>query len=1396
MRRRLKKVTSILFILITLFSMFTFSSVTADAAGQTVINLKQTGEYSYTSGWGRTVIQMQADSKMVYCVQPNLPAPPNGTYRTDKGKLTEITSSNKNYIMYRKALYYCYGGDGYNAEHAAFKTDESKHKKSAAGNTPKSFMTNLKLSQYGYEYTTLSGNNLHYMFTHLLVSYIYYGDSFYKNNMGNYIPEQGYYNLIKELYNAVKSAPTPSITSKLYMLNIGSKYQQVLVVRNGVKLQLQKASSNGEIKGYSLAGAKYNVYLDKKCTDLFGYITTKENGFGVYGAGANGVDVPLQNYYCKEVTAPKGYELDKTVYEFKKTSSTVDGSAIYKATVTDRPLIHLQLIKSSANPELTDDISCYSLEGAVYGIYKDSACTKAAGQIVTDKDGYGTYINSAGSSGTNTATADKETAAYQKESGTAFAYPSDLENNTYYAKEVIAPKGYELDKTVYSFKDSGSLSSDGIKIYRAYSNDGSQPADNPINDPIGIVLQKRNSLTGETVNQGLEGAVFEIQYYAQEIDKDYDINTNGTSPDLSADNLKRTWYIKTDKYGYCELSINYVLNNGNYISDEFYFATNSGNPALPIGTIVIKEVEAPKGYTISDTTFYRRITAEGAKLAQDTNKPIEVPIDERPSNGYIGIHKMDNNRQGVANAVYGLYEYATAAGIPYDTLTTNADGKNVFSKAVLTDKTYYIKELEAPPGYPLDATIYPIAATLENSTVETAIIQDIYEEALKGDIVIKKTSNDGIVSNLYFALSDNLGNTYNAVATDNTGTANFTGLPVYDSDGNKINYTVKELGFKTSPGTKSYGGFTWTVKAENCIYYRGAYYEGVANNTFSDCEYAYSRYYYANKTEAVNNSKGYTKTLAANSAVTFNFNNTVKTTDIEINKQSYDGNKSGFYFKIVDQNGKYYGDIKTNDNGVAKYSDYYSKPLYSCITVPNSGIALKVKYRVEELGLKNPGSGTYFLPDNYISNVITDYKSDNLSSSTAITFDVYNKPDTGSLNIIKSSDDGYISGLWFKVSAYINWADEDEEPDYESTYIGYDSSGNEITEFYLQTDSSGKASANSLVFYDANGNQMKGLPVYVYNMTDWRIDYQVTELGLKASNGTYYLPKRYVKNDDVTFNLIENRNYTYNCHNTVNSNGKLQVLKTSEDNEISSIWFNVRSLNVDDIDINIVTGEDGAAAVLENLPIYVPSIKNDVFVEYEITELGYYYGENNYEIPSHYKTPESVKITLNESSEITFASFNNQLKKGSVILQKQSGTGGNLSGAVFKLYKSDGVSVPLIQTGNGQYACSTKGKTDLSLNTSTTGALRISQLPYGDYYFMEEKSPINKMPYEEKIKFTINNESTVTSVIVKNHTRITMNTGGKGSIQYYYLSIITLAAALLCVLIYFNRRVKFRKCFN
>lgn len=209
--------------------------------------------------------------------------------------------------------------------------------------------------------------------------------------------------------------------------------------------------------------------------------------------------------------------------------------------------------------------------------------------------------------------------------------------------------------------------------------------------------------------------------------------------------------------------------------------------------------------------FYRVINEEIAGIAQDTNTPINVPIDEMPAKAYIGIHKLNQSGVGVANAVYGLYSDSACASL-YDKLTTGADGKGTFAKSVDVGKTYYIKEITAPTGYELDDTVYPVITNEENSTVETAVIQTIYEDAVKADLKIKKSSTDGIVSNLWFAISDSRGNEYNAVSTDKNGEATVKGLRVYDDKGNKITYTVKELGFKTTLGTHSYGGYTWTIK--------------------------------------------------------------------------------------------------------------------------------------------------------------------------------------------------------------------------------------------------------------------------------------------------------------------------------------------------------------------------------------------------------------------------------------------------------------------------------------------------------------------------------------------------------------------------------------------------------
>lgn len=561
-----------------------------------------------------------------------------------------------------------------------------------------------------------------------------------------------------------KSVRNPSYTAsslssaKSYQMSYSNGQYSITLTDSNGTASVTKASdvivSNSNVK-VSVSGKKITFTCSKNLGTTVN-VTMKNSFLKEYGIKSkNSLYLITSNDFASYQTFARGSN-----YAVK------DGYV--KLTFPD--VVKLQLQKSSSNPELTAGNDCYSLNGAEYGIYTNKACTKKIGSITTNASGYGSYSKYVDASA------------------------------SYYAKETKAPKGYELDETVYTFVNSGKKAADGTKIYSFSCTD------EPVDDPVGIVLQKKNAITGETTSQGLGGAVFSIEYYAQEIDKDYDVKADETAPALDSKNLKRTWYIQTNSDGLTRLDEKYLSDD--FLSDGLYYDGNF--VTIPIGTIVIKEVKAPDGYSLSDVVFYRVITQEGAKFAQDTNTPINVTIDEMPAKAYIGIHKLNQSGVGVANATYGLYADSACASL-YDKLTTNADGKGTFAKSVDVGKTYYIKEITAPTGYELDETVYPVIATVDNATVDTAVIQTIYEDSVKADLKIKKSSTDGIVSNLWFAISDNLGNEYNAVSTDKNGEATVKGLRVYDDKGNKITYTVKELGFKTTLGSHSYGGYTYSL---------------------------------------------------------------------------------------------------------------------------------------------------------------------------------------------------------------------------------------------------------------------------------------------------------------------------------------------------------------------------------------------------------------------------------------------------------------------------------------------------------------------------------------------------------------------------------------------------------
>lgn len=1062
------------------------------------------------------------------------------------------------------------------------------------------------------------------------------------------------------------------------------------------------------------------------------------------------VNVTMKNSFLKEHGIKSKNSLylitsnDYASYQtFAQGSNYTVKDGYVKLTFPD--VVKLQLQKSSSNPELTAGNDCYSLNGAEYGIYTNKACTKKIGSITTNASGYGSYSKYVDASA------------------------------SYYAKEITAPKGYELDKTVYTFVSSGKKDSNGYAIFKAVmiSDKKTEPQDNPVNDPVGIVLQKKNAVTGETTSQGLGGAVFSIEYYAQEIDKDYNVKPGDTAPALDSKNLKRTWYIQTDEDGKALLASKYLADG--YKSDEFYYTSaENPNPAVPIGTVVIREVKAPDGYSLSNVVFYRNLSDSVIAIMKDTNTPINVPIDEMPAKAYIGIHKLNQSGVGVANATYGLYADSACASL-YDKLTTNADGKGTFAKSVDVGKTYYIKEITAPTGYELDETVYPVIATVDNATVDTAVIQTIYEDSVKADLKIKKSSTDGIVSNLWFAISDNLGNEYNAVSTDKNGEATVKGLRVYDDKGNKITYTVKELGFKTTLGSHSYGGYTWTIKKENAINYKGSYFEGVSNAVFSNCENAYSRYYYGKSSEAKSNANGKSLTLDESKTVTFNFQNTVSETDLTVKKTSYNGKVSGVWFGVQDENGKYYGDIVTDSTGTANYYSRYGEKLKSCLTVPNSAICIPIKYKVVEKGFL--GGGSYYFPDNYLGKAESECKTANKYGTTSIlNYSMYNAPATGSININKTSEDGVIEGLSFKLESF------DDEREYGDdlipTPMAYDADGNGITSIVLTTDENGKASTDNMQFYDINGNKIDGILPYVVDLNGFQITYRLTEIGIKQSDGTYKFPSRYELKDAVEFTIYDTDeyNYTYDCVNTVKT-GLLQVQKTSEDDVVDGLYFEISCADTG-FNEKVSTNLEGLSPEISDLPIYN---SNDELLKYKVTELGELNEDGTYSLPYKYNKPKSVTVTLN-SDTVVFANIKNTLKTGSVKLTKTDGTKA-LTGSGWQLYKSDDTPISCYQTGSETYMYNSVAKTATDY-MATNGSLSISNLPVGDYYFIESVTPSGYMPYGKKVEFTISadNENTLNiSLTVADNKSVLSQTGGGGIAPFYFVAVALGAMAIIFI---------------
>lgn len=458
---------------------------------------------------------------------------------------------------------------------------------------------------------------------------------------------------------------------------------------------------------------------------------------------------------------------------------------------------NLVLQKSSADTSITNGNSCYSLAGAVYGVYKENACTTKVGELTTD---------AAGNSNT-----------------------LELPAATYYVKEISAPPGYELDTTVYT----AEITANGTKTLSV--------SDKPTNDPVPIILRKKDdksNLPGYTSGKmSLEGAQYTFKYYPGQYATAAAAEASGAA--------RRTWIVQTNANGFAD------IKNPNHIvagSDALYYAED-GNVTFPLGTVVIYETLAPVGYLIDNTKYVVNITESGAS-SNIINAENEAITPEVPIMGGITVTKNDSKTgsapQGaatLAGAVFAIYNdngqdvvwngVTYADGAECMTITTNASGVASSGK-VIPYGSYILREKTAPAGYALNTDFeYSFTISSDGQVVDAGICED---EVLLGGLSVRKTDaalgtntpyGDASFEGTVFAISNASvnpvvvgGSTYNSgdeimtITTDGTGLATTASAVLPYGD-----YTVTE---KSTPNGSGYAvnssySATVNVRSANTI---------------------------------------------------------------------------------------------------------------------------------------------------------------------------------------------------------------------------------------------------------------------------------------------------------------------------------------------------------------------------------------------------------------------------------------------------------------------------------------------------------------------------------------------------------------------------------------------------
>ena len=337
--------------------------------------------------------------------------------------------------------------------------------------------------------------------------------------------------------------------------------------------------------------------------------------------------------------------------EFKAYVATLNGSWYQDLAFSEIHQIpkkgKLKIFKGTANLDVSKNNNYYETRNAEYGVYSDAGCTRLVATLVTGDDGNSQEV--------------------------------ELDAGRYYLKEIKAPNGFHINTQVYEV-DVVVNQTRNVDVY-----------DEPIDDPVAILIQKVDSRTGQA-NPSLAGAEFTFKFYAGQYADGIDPASQGIQP-------TRTWILRTNDNGFIRLDDSFKV-----AGDDFYRQPN-GNPTLPMGTVTMQETKAPDGYKINPEVIVRNIKpgtgATGTTVYQ-------VPTIQEDSLDFQ-IKKVQKYSD---IPLPGTKFRHTKPDGSTEELVTGADGYiNIYG---VTRGLHKVEEIEAPQGYILNSNEFIFEVTQDN----------------------------------------------------------------------------------------------------------------------------------------------------------------------------------------------------------------------------------------------------------------------------------------------------------------------------------------------------------------------------------------------------------------------------------------------------------------------------------------------------------------------------------------------------------------------------------------------------------------------------------------------------------------------------------------------------------